>query len=366
LRRKKPCSSSIITKNGDDVITKSNCNTHSSDVNTHSSDVNTHSSDVNTHSSDVNTHSSDVNTHSSDVNIEFSLTKDAKDEPNVINQCVDCNKIFKLPIYLKAHYKKCKGNPLMCKTCSRIFNSRQAKSIHIKRGKCVKADDSSNDNTQGNNEPNTKYTNNNTQINILNGSHNNVNNTTNNININVFGKEDLDYLFSDGNLMQKLKAHGKNGVYGFSDIIKDIHCNRNRPENNTIIKPLDYGDGVFIMGEHKQWMYREFEDVRPDLLEIVARYVEICAAVKAELNIRLSDKNEKRIIQRCVHKLIAMRGGSFSDEFEDELEIDDAEIQKYENESKHLLRKFDRATMCNLNEYTNTNYKKDKGTYVLK
>jgi hypothetical protein len=110
----------------------------------------------------------------------------------------------------------------------------------------------------------------NNQCNI--GNQNNINTLNNNshnvININIFGKEDLEYLKNDNYLINKLKGFGKDGIYGLSKIIDEIHCNLDKPENNTIIKPEEYGDGVYIMDDDKNWEFREFEDIRDDLIHL--------------------------------------------------------------------------------------------------
>ena len=107
----------------------------------------------------------------------------------------------------------------------------------------------------------------------------------------MFGKEDLNYLDNDANLFRRLSKCAKKSMYGFSDIVKEIHCNKDRPENNTIIKPLEYGDAVFIMGENNEWEFREFEDVRDMLVDSVNKFVEICENQRIEKNIKLNDRN---------------------------------------------------------------------------
>jgi hypothetical protein len=200
----------------------------------------------------------------------------------------------------------------------------------------------------------------------INGSQNNIDNSTNNtqnININVFGNEDLTHFLSDGNMLQKLKAYGKKGVYGLADIIEEIHCNKDIPQNNTIIKPLEYGDAVYIMGEKKQWEFREYEDIRDTIIQSVSNFFKKYNEIKDNLCVKLTDEREKRIIRGLSYTLLAMDGDIPNELFE-ELDIDDARIIHDDEKIKSMLRKFDKATMLKLHEYTLSNFKKDQGKYV--
>jgi hypothetical protein len=204
-----------------------------------------------------------------------------------------------------------------------------------------------------------------TNNNITNNNNNTLNNhgTINIINVNSFGNEDLSYLLNEKNVLQKLKAYGKKGIYGLADIVKEIHCNDKKPENNTIIKPLDYGDGVYIMGDEKEWEYREFEDIRDTMIDTISKYVRKYNAIKDKLEVKLTDHRERRIIKGLCYSLLAMNGDVPDDMF-DELEMDDAKIEEEDNNIKNMLRKFDKATMTKLHEYTSSNYKKEQGKYV--
>jgi hypothetical protein len=175
----------------------------------------------------------------------------------------------------------------------------------------------------------------------------------------VFGNENLTHILEDRNILQKLKAYGKNGVYGLSDIIKDIHCNTNRPENNTIIKPLEYGDGVYIMGAHNEWQFREFEDVRDTIINSISRYIAKYNEQKNTLGVKLTDRKEKQILKRFSYILLSING-EIPDDLTDELEINDENIEENADNMKAVYRKFDKTTKLALYDFTYGNFKKDK------
>jgi hypothetical protein len=186
------------------------------------------------------------------------------------------------------------------------------------------------------------------------------------VHINVFGKEDLSYLLNDGDILQKLKAYSKKGVYGLADIIKEVHCNKDRPENNNIIKPHEYGNGVYIMGDDNEWEYREFEDVREPLVDTVNTYVEKYNDVRKRAAVKLSERREKALIKKLAYQLLTLSGDLPLD-LEDELELDDDHIKNTTEDpdvQRNTTRKFDKATMSKLHEYTSSNYKKEAGKYV--
>jgi hypothetical protein len=193
--------------------------------------------------------------------------------------------------------------------------------------------------------------------------HGDLNNINQNITINVFGKEDYEYLRNNGNILQKLSTCGKKGIYGLSDIVKEIHCNKETPENNTIIKPLEYGDGVYIMGDNNEWEYREFEDVRDTMIESVSKFVNVCEEKRNDNDIKMRDMKERLLIKGLGYKLLSI-GGDFPDELFDELKMEMDRVDDDDDIIKTHLRKFDKATLVKLHEFTQANFKKNNGKYV--
>ena len=270
-------------------------------------------------------------------------------------KCKKCDKQLSSKSRLENHENKCNGLDVKCcPTCYRKFNSCQAKYWHIKNTECVK-DVSILTNTISSH--NTTHTN----------SHNTTNHITNNnqtIHVNAFGKEDLSYLLEDASIIEHLRMCGKNNVYGLTKLLNSVLFNKDRPENNTIIKPEAYGDGVMIMNEDKEFEYREYEDVIDTLLEIISNCFEAYLSVKKKYGIQLMDKKELMIMQKFVQDFQCV-DGIVSLELLEELKIavdyidyeDDEDIQKKKN-------KFKKSSMKSLNSNTEYNYKRENGRYV--
>jgi hypothetical protein len=308
---------------------------------------NTESAQNNTETPQNNTESAQNNTESAQNNTESAQN----------NTCCKCSKVCSSSYSLTRHIKICKGvNSLTCSICSESFKYQQAKHRHIKNAKC---------------KPKSKFS----PISIIHNTTNNNNTTTNNnttnntqnnnININVFGKEDLTYLLQDNDIIQKLKLYGKSGIYGFPKILNDVHFNINKPENNTIIKPDEYGDGVMIKNDDNEWEFREFEDVRDDLIETIVKYFKAYNTVKKKLGIQLVERKERNIIKNFGYELMSLEGTIPKDLF-DELQMDEEDIEDSEEEIKNKTRKFDKSTMKTLHNKTNSNFKKSNGDYIIK
>jgi hypothetical protein len=277
--------------------------------------------------------------------------------------CKKCDMIFSKK-RIKEHESKCNGlDSKQCPNCKKVFSFWQGKYAHKKNVDCEKNLPPPPSSPP---PPPKNELHNNTHIHDATLTDVTLNNINNNIVINAFGKEEFEYLKENNNLLQELLKHSKKNVYGFADIIKEIHCNKDRPENHTIIKPLEYGDSVYIMGDDNEWEYREFEDVRDRLIDSVNRFVEICEEKRADRNIRFTDKKELNFIKQLCIKLLSI-GGDVPIELLNALHIINTTANdKDEDDSldKDNLRKFDKATMIKIHEFTQANYKKNNGTFV--
>ena len=137
--------------------------------------------------------------------------------------CKKCNKIYNSNRYLLNHEKKCNGlDDLTCPKCMISFTNRHNKSRHIKRNNCkpksiIYA-------RQPNPQNSNIITNN-----IENQTNNIINNITHNYTINNYGNERLDYLN-----YEKLVAILKTGYDVPRLLTKEIHFNKDFPENNNI------------------------------------------------------------------------------------------------------------------------------------
>jgi len=261
--------------------------------------------------------------------------------------CRKCNKIFCNKSSLNRHYKSCFGvNTLTCPICFQTFDTSLKKFRHMNSDKCQPIDE---------NYQELKIINNNNINNITNNTINTVNNNQN-IHINCFGNEDLSYLLKDSNLIYRLNNYSKSGVYGFVNMIDEIYMNKDKPENNTILKLQERGDGVYIRN-NDNWEYRDYEDVREELISSLEKYVENYQQIKEAYNIKLTEPKERKRIKRFLSTLMIL-GGIPKEELCEELEI----AEDNENENDKTINKFDSATKDMIHRKSNTYWKKINGT----
>ena len=282
------------------------------------------------------------------------------DAPNINlkskdNICIKCNKQLSSKYNLKKHILNCKGvDNLSCYKCKKVFSSFQGKHKHMKNVNCeLKNLDNQIINNNGNI---------NTNINNTNIEGDNIG-TQNNININVFGNEDLSYLINDHGFFERLRQFGKKGVYGLANIISDVHCNNKRLENNNIIKPDEHGDGVYIMGDDEEWEFREFEDIKEELIKTISKYIKYYNDERLNFNVEYRDIKEKRFLRTLFYFAMALECDVPDDLFED-LEMDDENVEEDEDKLGDLNRKFDKATMRKIHENTYYKYKKERGKFI--
>ena len=246
------------------------------------------------------------------------------------HECYKCQKSFVRLIDCKNHENICEGmNPLQCKTCLKTFTTSQGKWQHNKNVNCKPHQ--------------TVHTINNhiTNQNITNTQNNTQNNIQNTIQINCFGKEDLSYLLHDNNLIYRINNYSKDGVYGLVKMIDEIYMNKDKPENNTILKLQERGDGVYIRN-NDDWEYREFEDIRDNLVSSLDKYFDIYQQKKNGYDIKLIEKKERQRIKKFLTTLMTI-GGILNKELCEELEIEEEEEDKNN-------KKFDNATKEKLHQ----------------
>ena len=256
--------------------------------------------------------------------------------------CSKCLKVFTRMVYKRKHEEICTGvDSLTCPICYMRFEYQVAKYRHIKSKCCIPPYQTINNNTIVNN-------------NIINNHV--TTNTTQNININVFGKEDLSHLLKDNDLIYRINKYSKDGVYGLVKMIDDIYLNKETPENHTIIKPCERGEGLYIRDSDNEWVYREYEDVKQDIVSSLDKYIDMYHIVKKEYDIKLTEKKERRRIKELVTLLLTI-GGMMNDELCRELQIDEEDI----DEEIKVNKKFDKATLDRLHQKTNVYWKKLDG-----
>ena len=241
-----------------------------------------------------------------------------------------------------------------CIRCKKTFSTRQGVYQHMKNVDCVPPPPPPPPKQA---EMKQLQNNNHIQDTTFNGDLS-MNNTMNNIVVNTFGKEEIAYMKENNNLLKEFLQISKKSIYGCADIVKEIHCNKNRPENHTIIKPLEYGDSVYIMGDNNEWEFREFEDVRDTLIDSVNNYIELCEEKRSDKDTNFN-KIESHFVKELCLKLVSI-GGDIP------LMLMDALKMRLSDESLNTdnIRKFDKATMIKLHEFTQANYKKNNGTFI--
>ena len=286
----------------------------------------------------------------------------AQNEENVAQKrikyvCYKCSKSFCNKRSLLYHRGICKGvGNLTCPTCFKTFENRSKKCRHKKAGECRRID-----NIENNPLLNFSTINNTTNNNTV----NNTNCNNQNIQINVFGGEDLSYLTNDKGILHRLRMYGKEGIYGLPKIIDDVHFNKERPENQTIIKPEEYGNTVLIKNDNNEWELREFEDVRDDMIGTIIKYFKAYNEVKKKQKIKLVEEKERRFIKTISYELMALDGCIPKDLFH-ELDMEDEIVEEDEIEIKNKTRKFDKCTMHTIHNRTTSGYKKENGSYIKK
>jgi hypothetical protein len=159
--------------------------------------------------------------------------------------------------------------------------------------------------------------------------------------------------------------YGKEGLYGLPKILDDVHFNNDRPENQTIIKPEEYGNTVLIKNSRNEWEFREFEDVRDNLIDTMIKYIKMYNDVKKNLKIKLIEEKERNFIKKISYELMALDGSIPRDLFY-ELNMDDNKVDENEDSVKNKTRKFDKSTMHMIHNRTYYTYKKENGLYVKK
>ena len=142
-----------------------------------------------------------------------------KVSPNNL-QCEKCNKTYKTLKYLFNHEKSCnKVDSLTCPKCMISFTTKQAKSRHIKAGKCKARS------ILHARIPNIQNITNNNNI---------QNNIQNNFIINNFGSERIDHISHEEII--KMLTSGINTVPMY---IKKKHFDKDFPENKNIKYTID-------------------------------------------------------------------------------------------------------------------------------
>jgi hypothetical protein len=156
---------------------------------------------VNQNAQNVNPNAQNVNPNAQNVNLDAqNVNPSAPNKHSDQYQCANCKKCLKNTFSLKRHQTACKHvQSLECPRCKQIFNTRQARSRHIKH--CT-----ANDSPSGTTEINNTNNYNHSQVaTTINNTTNNTNNNTNNLVINnhIVYYNDHVIEFEDGHITRK-------------------------------------------------------------------------------------------------------------------------------------------------------------------
>lgn len=197
--------------------------------------------------------------------------------------------------------------------------------------------------------------------------------TTNNFSFNFIGHENLSHLANEPNFLQKLKSYGKNGVYGVGKIISSIICDPEHPENNTLLKPREFGSDVLVRSCDTDPNHLEFRDISDALTTLkevmMPRYLQcVCAYIRKYNITRLPDIKEKSLIKQLFHIMIVL-DIDVPEELENLVDIDDDKVDK-DRSNDSLCNshnsKLNKSVARSAYEFTKQKYKRKDGTYVMK
>jgi hypothetical protein len=248
--------------------------------------------------------------------------------------CEKCSKHFTTKSNLNKHIKSCKGfviNSLQCEKCKKTFTSTFGKYLHKKNVNCVPI-----------------VTNDVQTLNLQIGDHNTMNINNQKIIINNFGHESICHLTKHNDICFVMNKYAKRKVYGLVQILTDILLDKEHPENHTIMKLTQRGDIMHVRDNEEDisdMRYREFEDTRNELLNLIRKCFEMYYVFICNHNIKLSKENqETKCMINFIKLYISLKGATLS--FIQYFDINECEIHK-DMDIEEILKNnktFDKAT----------------------
>lgn len=308
--------------------------------------------------------------------------------PNV-NLCSKCGRVLSSKYKLTSHMAVCKGvDSLTCHICKKRFASSSSKSNHIKKATCL---------TDSKMRETTSITNNITNTKVSN----------NTIQINVFSNEDIGVLLKDKHLVEKVKRHGKSGLYTLSKSLFVVKFDDDeQPENEEVIdleddistedkstlndKDFDSTDNILVEKDDDVPMECiEFMNIRCSIINTIVDYFRAFTKVKNDCGVQLITKDKGKKIKKITFKLMSSVEGtipdelfekleglfldlSMNDEYNDDDDDDDCQenydddITNYESIMKNETSQFDVWTMKDLYNKVAPYYEKESKRYVKK
>ena len=179
------------------------------------------------------------------------------------HKCDACKHVFSSGSALNRHIQqgRCKGVPrLTCPTCLARFSSYESKCNHVRRGSCSALqlrDAREPDESGGFGGGGT--------TNVTIGTQNNT------VNINLYGRENVDHLVNDPAVMDSILKRAYNAIPCF---VKAVHGDPRHPENQTVRCPNIRGPYLQISDGKGGWQYRNKREVLQEIVDVNRGYLE--------------------------------------------------------------------------------------------
>jgi hypothetical protein len=182
--------------------------------------------------------------------------------------CYDCNKSFSYNRNLVRHRKE-KHPPTVSVVNENSNNTDNSNSHNASESNNT---EHSHNNTHTEHSHNTTTTTNNTHSHNTtnNNTTNNIHNPTININLNIFGKEELDHILKDENLLLECLKNAR--TTGVQKLIQKIWCNDEVPQNQNVQLKREHRPKMVSVytkedNQEPQWVEKNAEIIIDQMIE---------------------------------------------------------------------------------------------------
>ena len=268
----------------------------------------------------------------------FVIKEKSKENKHV---CEFCSKSFSLPSGKCVHKKKCQSKLLYEKKQLQIAEDLEEQKEQLEEQKEInkQLQEELKEAKKSGKTTNNKTTNNNT-------TNNNTNNNTNNINIqiNMFGKENIEFLVNEPNYKNFMTRCLRNTDTGYIQLIDKIYFNQKHPENMNIKKSNKKDDYIKCYnGTAWKLMYSSHA------IEIIMDQLNSAFLVFFEW---IEDNEEERVKSSIVKTFMKEVGSTLNMDFS-EYKYDfvyDNDDEKKIQKKRKILEKFCILNIYNHNE----------------